>query len=1517
MIFSAEEYVNRLQKEYIDNQLKLQERDLLIQDNNIEKEQIKGYHGREILELLQNADDAFQKTINEGKNPKCDLEVNIDYDEKSHILRIANTGTFFDYNGIKAIVQGNNSSKTGKYIGNKGTGFRSILNWAEEVKILSGDFHVGFSEEFANKLLCKYKEEQQIKKQLDKYPYLHFPMLAVPYNLKNYTEYDSNKTTIEIKVSSDRNQDDYSVINQIKNIDMQILLFIPNIRKIRININGSEILYKKQSETENKVVLQKTTEKHLEKEERFYIFKRVIKKALREDGVEKDIDLAIAIPDKSDNFQFQHLYSYFPLLNTQSPFNCLMHASYALGSNRNTVDLSSNNKEIVKCQIDFLCDTIADLIKEDEFDKAANILVPQHFPQNIFLEKNWTFPTPFTGMEEYYYKKISKIELFQTVNGKNISILDNPKKLDNNFPNVFHGGPFANLLKTITDSSLLIFMEFLAHKNNISLDYEENELCEKINAISHRWSKKDQVSVFTWWNNKYKKTLPNLLKKQNGDWIKYGQECYFLDGNWQSNDIPEWVKIPAIDKEYQEILFEGLKKSPGILSLKENDSSTPISRLICQSTPPIINCINFKYRDRNNVITAISSSVDTYEKAVEYVKWLWKNYSDIPNWIPPKDSIYKFPNETTHIPTDAKLLYLGDEYGNKLAKKLFDNQKYGTFPPPSLFDIQEIEYKNFENFILKFGVNKYPPIVYQNLPLGSKYEQQYKLEIDASQIIEGNVKSIEGLQTILTKVSTEHLFQWLIEDKRLQEHLRLRYECPESFLKYKKNSRVYVCKEDICNYITKLFNQEKWIEINNKRYSPQEILFDANSRSMQKFKKLLPVITDSYIINLAEKTDISYEDLKEVINLFNFKKSILSLSSNDFYGLMLKIPSLPLEESIELSGIVYRLLEQRPIDKEFEASTNKSEYEKYGKVLVTYKNKKQYWPAKKAYLPSSKIVIKHQTPIVDKGLRTNNENFKKILGCLEYNREYKIIPNRIYKSHINLEFQKYFAEFKRYVSPFGLKNDNIDKQGSNVSIILVDRIFILEDNIEKSIDDDYAYVADGRCYYVKVSADNLLQIIREISLIVEDIYAVIANSHGFDAGKLGEIFRATTNEDRNFLICKEFGSLEVLQNNLYSNRIKSDFINTVKKYNPNYPLEELNIDFDNFSDENNTPYIIKVLKALNVDIDDFTKSGFNYRIDVSSYFKNEVGKFIIDKCANYKNYLYKQALNDKTRQKTFLNDYYNFENYTLSENINTVYFDVEQHVQNKFKFDFKHISEQILADREYTNNYDKLNPNNEFSEEISNDYNVQQMIYFNNSEEFKSWCKKQREKKSQTLKQSTNDDYSQYQGKIPQKTEINYSKNLQITPKTNYQTNGTYTYNLSKDIETKKKNKKCGNIGELLIYNLLCSKYGKNNVFPRSEAFVDLKILKPGQAESGDYDLSYVDTDGFRYFVEVKTGKEGMFYISGNEYNFAKENSDKYKLYLVFDIDQKQPKYIELPNKFWENNKYNITCIEQTFICEF
>ena len=237
----SQKYIETLCNEYIANHVREQERDELINENNIEKRDIKGYHGREILELLQNADDAYQKSIDEGNVPDCDLEVMIAF--KNKVLSISNTGTFFDKNGIKAIVQGNNSPKSGKYIGNKGTGFRSILNWADEIRIFSGEFNVKFSKEIANNIFEKIKFQKQIQKQLLKYPKLYIPILAVPQNIDFCHKRDM--TSIEVVVNPFKIQDDFGVLKQIENIDLRILLFLPNVSRITIETDDEKIIYER------------------------------------------------------------------------------------------------------------------------------------------------------------------------------------------------------------------------------------------------------------------------------------------------------------------------------------------------------------------------------------------------------------------------------------------------------------------------------------------------------------------------------------------------------------------------------------------------------------------------------------------------------------------------------------------------------------------------------------------------------------------------------------------------------------------------------------------------------------------------------------------------------------------------------------------------------------------------------------------------------------------------------------------------------------------------------------------------------------------------------------------------------------------------------------------------------------------------------------------------------------------------------------------------------------------------
>ena len=103
----------------------------------MENARAKDYHGRELLELLQNVDDAYEELCQQDSSKRGrEVEAFIEY--TGNILRVQNNGTTFNEDSINRLCQGGVSGKKKYYIGNKGIGFRSVLNWASEIRLYSG-----------------------------------------------------------------------------------------------------------------------------------------------------------------------------------------------------------------------------------------------------------------------------------------------------------------------------------------------------------------------------------------------------------------------------------------------------------------------------------------------------------------------------------------------------------------------------------------------------------------------------------------------------------------------------------------------------------------------------------------------------------------------------------------------------------------------------------------------------------------------------------------------------------------------------------------------------------------------------------------------------------------------------------------------------------------------------------------------------------------------------------------------------------------------------------------------------------------------------------------------------------------------------------------------------------------------------------------------------------------------------------------------------------------------------------
>lgn len=1521
----SQQYIEKLTEEYIAKHIARQERDELIAENNIEKRDIKGYHGREILELLQNADDAYQKSIDMGEKPECELEVTIEY--KNNILTVINTGTVFDKDGIKAIVQGNNSPKTGKYIGNKGTGFRSILNWAEKVRIFSGCFHVEFSKEIADRKLDEIRKEPQIEKQLKKNSNLYIPMLAVPVNIENHQR--NARTTIEIVIDSQKLNDDCSVSQQIENIDLRILLFLPNISQIDIITEKNHIIYKRvaASGVKKSISLLKIVDGNTEVEESFFLFEKTIENAMKEDDVFKDIRLSIAVPKDFGAFSSRYVYSFFPLLDTESPFNCVLHATYALGDHRNTVNLNSANKEIIREQLAFLIDVSKEFIQEKKYDIAYKILVPSNF-----RGRDWRFTSPFSKfeLEDDYLELLASQRIFLTVNAENISVKDNPQMIKGDYPDLFTGKVFNSLLKPLQDEGVNRLIEVLAKRENLNIYFEERDLLEAVNRLTDSWNVSQQVDVFIWWNRYYKSSLPNLLKTQEGKWLAFSEECYFLIGDFGAEEgLPPWVKIPALRKDYQQELFSKSEQSQEVTKVKERGKETQIFRILSQNR--IYPTINFRYRDRNNIISTVNMSVDNYNRAIDFVRWLWENYRHEDGWNPPGRSEggfkYNFPCCQENGIKDSEKLFLGLDYGNNLAEKLFDGG-YAAFPPSNVFGINKDEAKEFMEFVHKFGVKKYPAVEMQEVYPIDSYARKYEIEIMRSGALGASTSVncryqlpyIKNLEDRLRRLSTLEIVEWIASDSVLYTYLCTPLYLSNAKILYSGNLQQYDRRYSgkIANYILEVFNEAKWIELGEKRYSPRQILQSFNSKNNQKFIEAIPVISTGMLETIAKGLGIDYDKVHDIFEKFSFADRITDLNSEDFYGLLLRLPNLDFSKSVELSRTIYRIIEQASFTKNFESGSNKKKFWEEGKVLVKYQGQLQYYPAKKAYLPSSNIISKKDFPIVEKGQRTNNANFIRVLRCQEYNKEYSVAKDSIVVSRANDGFQRYYRDFQKYACAYAERNDNIERYGKKLTITLVQEISISESGKTINITDEYMCVRDTLTnWYITVFDSDFA--INTVSEIIENIYSNIANTSGFDAGKLGELFRAGEKSDRDFLIKKEFGSLNLIDDANYKNEIRNNFMDALEKIKSEYAGDEIGIDFDDFSNIKNAPCIIKLFASIGIDMEGFKEAGFVYAIDLVPYFKKEFRSFIQTEARNFKDALFTRAVREESLQKDFIKTVNRFENFfNIQEYENSVAFNFEEKVISEFG-EWRFDEEKRSADKEYAQNYDEMNPAGRFKDEIANDEKVQCMIYFHKTEAFEKWLERHEKQECENMDR-TYDPYSRFEKIVPKKNEISYHKGSNALTGSSYNSKSNYhagAFTYAADDKRRKNQKVIGNIGELLIYNLLCKLVGKDNVRPRSEAFAELGIIKPGQAISGEYDLSYIDENGMEYFVEVKTGDGKSFIISPGELEFAMENADRYKLYLVYNVDAVEPDYRELPAKFWEDNRFRSKEIVEKIVYEF
>lgn len=200
----------------------------------------ESYNNRSFIELLQNADDA------EATQFKI-LKAN-------DLLFVANNGRVFNVKDVESICRSASSNKKrGENIGYRGIGFKSVVSFAKEIHIISGDLEITFSKQ---RTLLEIPNASKVPLIRIPHPIIEEDKLLIADNTEKLL--NEGFTTIFVFTGVTANE----IETEYESFDHKSLIFLKNILKTEIVIsstNETEIVKNVISENELKLMITNNT----------------------------------------------------------------------------------------------------------------------------------------------------------------------------------------------------------------------------------------------------------------------------------------------------------------------------------------------------------------------------------------------------------------------------------------------------------------------------------------------------------------------------------------------------------------------------------------------------------------------------------------------------------------------------------------------------------------------------------------------------------------------------------------------------------------------------------------------------------------------------------------------------------------------------------------------------------------------------------------------------------------------------------------------------------------------------------------------------------------------------------------------------------------------------------------------------------------------------------------------------------------------------------------------------------
>jgi len=1458
-------------------------------DYRLEKGTTESYNGRQILELLQNADDA-----------KTDTVV-IELDRENHTLSISNNGNpFTAEEGIASLMIAHTSSKKREFIGNKGLGFRSILNWVTEVKIKTKTDTVVFSQEIAKAEFKTLSKEAQRKLIVDNKEYLSegevpFAILAIP-RLYTNKEPSGSQTTIELKYISDNEEVIEGIEGQLSLLAPEILLFLNHIKTIEVK-DSQGILDKSLSRFTNdsgaKITINDATWNIKDSGDVLY---KTVK------GKEQYYRYKIAWKDDLSDVNSK-FFTYFPTQErTHLPF--LIHATLDLDPTRNHINNSKDNINLLSEIAKSIGDIAENSIRKETSDWSSyKFLTVDRANENEILKD--------------FYKTIADfkntLKIFPCVDGSYCTYEDA----------VFYGDEFSNWVIRNKVESLftdLIIPENIEADLNYGSEYSEEGWQEILASVTTQipsiFERAQLIKLLTSWSfrkiHSSKNKVPLLIDNAGDPISEYNQAFMMNRKDIEKYFIPKAVEISFMsDGLYTELIkvFEEEIKEKRI----ENEHrSRPLKRLISDivniGSNDITDVIRHIVTTSENKIKATEENDDGKLKIVtEMVKSLFSIYQVNPDRRNSINLDVPLLNKNLEV-SYGKDLFLGEGYDTGITtavifKDIFDDANYVL--DNDYWELEDNGISYLDNFFLWLGVNRITKTKQITEQLHRDDENSFtKFVFNQTSWPENNshkeykVTEITNFESIVNhpNFSIEILVAWIISDGYISRQLSFDNEDAFSYSFHNKVTPVndnpsYIYYQVAENYLNGL-NTKFIADLDFAK----ELGYNSINFEHQVFKALS--ISENKIIDVLHQLKVS--------RLFN------DLEVDEVYSILQELEGINPEEKYarKIYNLAFSFFK---LKKNFDYANKIKDY----KLLAKKRNKKEYISVDKVYYSDNSTLpskIAEDFWVFDFPKRSGESQISKYFGVKTFKDvDLQIYQDSIRESVADVEFQKWFDKIKPYILTYRLSSikDSIQKNEADelrkVDIKLVSSLrYAIENGESKNLlSGEFLPSPTSQGFYLCVEQNTTLEIVKDTPKICEAFAEILCVL--FKVNEHKDNYR-TTFKDKNSLkdtiFTIEVNSLTEHYNQalelLGISRDESRFWFKVYELgNKNFPIavkdsDELaelvlndfgfkiskqfkNIDYTDFNDQLSIDFLKAITSELEIPITHLFEDDFN---GIINYHKAQFENKRNDLKEDFNTSLWKHLNQNKELQKYLINFQEKYENLIYGQVIENSllnnrfelelnYLDaLKQLVSKEFGIQIKESSEVSMI--KILPEYKSLLKESKFNEIDIEESEIRSLFYFkNNEDKIISYL-------TAIIESNENEDSNEPEEEVT--GEIIYSSSTKLShtfSNGKSSKNGNWNHN----DKVVKRNKLSGKKAEQIVFNSL-----KKSEDVAKVEWVSSFSNTSDKSDNKHYDIRYKLNDNPNWkYLEVKSFNGTYFHLSRSEKKEAIKRGKDFEIALVID----------------------------------